>query len=448
LVVIAIIAVFSFVVLLILFVKDRWLPIIILSMPIREISLGKVGPADIRIGDLILLSIIIFWLFNLNKKKRPDQAFIRNKLDIAIILFLIINVISILWAPNLENAIVRSVKLIRNSVLFYLIKEALYLDFRGKIKQLTSSIIFTGLIISLVAIYFILISGGAAGNEGKFLDGLGTSQSKPLAIIRGADIGGGVFLGGIGSWLLLCFFLGMGRIPQLKNLNKLINIGFILIIFGMLLLSTHRSVWSGLAGGLVVYCFYIFRKLRAKQRNVFVLLSAAVALLLIFLNFHSFIYNRLSYSTLREDPSIAVRFRLWETSLDYFKQSPIIGAGTASVKSTSEDNLGSHNLYLQILAELGMVGFAAFAWMLTLWIKYLIRLVKRVSKRKYSGLNIFLASVLASSVGYLICAITAEDFESMEPWILLSITSALYAIVRNRKDEQILNQAVFKGDKV
>jgi len=428
---IVIFSIISIAILFILFVTKQWLPILILSIPIREVSLGEIGPAYIRGGDLILLLILIFWIINLSLRKGVRFRLIRNKLDIAIMLFLMLNALSILWAPDPSMAIVRSLKFIRDGIFYLLIREALFENFERNIKQLTFSLILTGVFVSFTFLYFIA-ERGLSAIQYMLREEIVVSQSCALSVVRGEGLSGGIFLGGVGLWVLLCFFMSIGTIPQIGEgvLIKILVIIIILTFLGVILISAHRGAWLALAGGIITYGFAIFKDLRSKRKIFIFFLIVFVALSIHVLNFTPFLYHRLSYSTLSEDAGIKQRFAMWQTVLNSFKQSPLIGVGTGGIKSVSEYSLTAHSLYLQILGELGIVGFTVFIWLVALWISYLLEMIKKVPESNYLKLKdkVFLASILGGSVAYLIYGIVGQDFESMEPWILLSMSSALFTI--------------------
>lgn len=72
------------------------------------------------------------------------------------------------------------------------------------------------------------------------------------------------------------------------------------------------------------------------------------------------------FATAGEDNSSAERFAMWKEALKMFWKHPIIGNGWGSFKYTASfvgknDNvLNAHNIYIQLLAENGIIGLALF----------------------------------------------------------------------------------------
>jgi O-antigen ligase len=105
--------------------------------------------------------------------------------------------------------------------------------------------------------------------------------------------------------------------------------------------------------------------------------------------------------------SISMRLEYWEKSLKVFTKSPIIGVGLADVKLEMkrlfekensilipENRKGPHNQYLEVLAGMGIIGFAMLIFILT----YMLFLaIKQRNDLLLLFLTIFLFSFLVES---------------------------------------------------
>ncbi len=79
-----------------------------------------------------------------------------------------------------------------------------------------------------------------------------------------------------------------------------------------------------------------------------------------------------------DDQSVATRFELWKLAIREFKKHPILGIGwkqfkgTISVERFSNYSFDTHNVFLQLLCETGVIGFAFYTtWFITMLIKSL-----------------------------------------------------------------------------
>lgn len=149
------------------------------------------------------------------------------------------------------------------------------------------------------------------------------------------------------------------------------------IIFG-----AERSAWLGVIFGVIVVCASVSRKM--------VLASLASLLVLGCLSylFVPIVKDRVdvlfksqekgtaifqgSNSGPFKDPSVIARFHIWEATIDKFKQKPIFGSslirfGVIHAKSAMPDKGyfdHAHSNYLHMLAATGLVGFAAYLYLL------------------------------------------------------------------------------------
>jgi len=100
------------------------------------------------------------------------------------------------------------------------------------------------------------------------------------------------------------------------------------------------------------------------------------------------------------------RTRYWEKAISIIKQSPVIGNGlnTYSVVAAKNPVGGGgypHNCYLQMAAEIGIVGLGAFFWVLFVLFRSSL---KNISKMKDDFLFCVLIGLLAGLFGFLIHA--------------------------------------------
>lgn len=84
----------------------------------------------------------------------------------------------------------------------------------------------------------------------------------------------------------------------------------------------------------------------------------------------------LRFSNLSEDVSVLKRYELWGAAIKAFKEHPIFGNGWASFPNSIGERVGyngyTHNVYLELLCEVGVVGTVIFV------IFFVICLIKTV----------------------------------------------------------------------
>jgi len=409
-----------------------WMALVILTMTIRQLSLWKLGEdaAHGRIGDMVLLLVVGLWFGGRCLMGR--FAMIRNRLDLAVILLLLFFVASIFWADNIQAGGIRSLKLLRNGMLYFVLADYLSTDFPNRYKNIAICVVVTGLFQSLAYLVAIGQNGGLTALSALLQADSVASNDPILAVVR-KDQGGALFLQGVASWLPLGMFLGFSIQRTIRS--PLVSWGNWVLICSMgvlTLLSGTRAAMVALAAGVVV----IFL-LSAKDLTVEKLLAGGLgaAILLVgawVFNLQAFVGSRMSVDTLQYDPSVTARLTFYKFALDRFSESPWVGVGVANI---FPDGLTAvHNAYLQVLAEVGVVGGLIFLWILALWTVYLMSASAFASRWGDRMQKRFAVSILGGSVFFFVYFLVGHDLGSSEPWLLMSMTSALHNSVRIARD--------------
>ncbi|MGC8579282.1 MAG: tetratricopeptide repeat protein [bacterium] len=163
-------------------------------------------------------------------------------------------------------------------------------------------------------------------------------------------------------------------------------------------------------------------------------------------------YDLLTSKIQTGDPSINFRFMAWRSTYDTWKHNPIWGVGIgqlevdihkyqvpqlqAIISKTYQVFSESHNDWLQILAELGIIGFIAFVWIV---LNVAIKLIK-VAKQNIANEDKFLLAlgIGGGIIGVLVAAIFSfplqEPASSMYFWGLIALADVIY---RGFDDEKI-----------
>lgn len=142
-----------------------------------------------------------------------------------------------------------------------------------------------------------------------------------------------------------------------------------------LILTTKRGVLifsiAALMGG------YVLCQRRNKLSRTFKVLGIFIIILTLFLILAPIIPSFAAvldrFSTMGSDGSSAERLLLWNLAISKFKSSPIFGIGFWGFKyaysseiystlTTTSTNayLNAHNVYLQVLCEMGIIGFLVY----------------------------------------------------------------------------------------
>jgi O-antigen ligase len=122
------------------------------------------------------------------------------------------------------------------------------------------------------------------------------------------------------------------------------------------------------------------------------------------------------------ESSAESRVELWENAEKAIISSPIVGSGFATFQLGEHvDNLrDTHNWYVKVLVETGLVGFVIAFFMLQQMLALAYRLFKRATDPLYRGLGLglFLAT----------CSCMVANFFG-DRWTYLEITALLWVLV-------------------
>lgn len=127
------------------------------------------------------------------------------------------------------------------------------------------------------------------------------------------------------------------------------------------------------------------------------------------------------------DNSSATRLSLWNNAMDVFTQNMWLGAGfdTYAYMHLNKRSDGvyyadTHNYFVKVLAETGVVGMCLFLWLLFRMLGESFQLIRHAR-------DPFFASLGLGTIGWIICSIVANAFG--DRWTLLQVNGYMWVIV-------------------
>ena len=173
------------------------------------------------------------------------------------------------------------------------------------------------------------------------------------------------------------------------------------LCFGVgLLLCFSRGVWLSVIAAVGVMLLQLGRGVTHKK---VVFIGGACLVLLVCVNLpgvYGIIVERVSSAV---DPGYAsnrARLLRWGQALGMFLESPLLGQGYGAFamlyeedvalvgRYTAQFQLGAHSEYLQVLAELGVVGFGVWIWLNFVFLRYGFRALGRLADSFYRSVVI------------------------------------------------------------
>ncbi|WP_461202965.1 O-antigen ligase family protein [Enterococcus sp. N342-3-1-2] len=173
------------------------------------------------------------------------------------------------------------------------------------------------------------------------------------------------------------------------------------IALGMIALMTtsKRGHLISLIISLFPILFIFFKEQKSYRKYFIFILFLIISGSIIFYNTEYFQIILEKFDQLNDSGDLTNgRLELWKYTFTLFKEAPIIGAGFGVVRSVF--NMETHNIYLQLLGETGIVGFILFLALFILFLKN--------SLKKYKSKNHAILISLFIQVFFLLYGMTGN----------------------------------------
>jgi O-antigen ligase len=362
-------------------------------------SLGR--GVTLRVDDFVILIIGFSWLAKMAINKQLG-VFIRTPLNKPIGYYIIICLVSTLLGSifadvNLKTGFFFVLKYFEYVFIYFMV--ANHLQDKGQIKKFLWAMLFTCIIVSIIGIFQIPEGGrvsapfeGEAGEPNTF-----------------------------GGYLVFMICITTGLFLTTKSFRDQIIYASLILLFVIPLLYT-QSRSSYLA---MIPAMFAFVWLSEKRRSVFLTL-VFVGLLLPFIApnpakerfAYTFTEERdrgIEISGVKLDTSTSARLDSWKNVAKDWVKHPIFGFGVTGYGFVDAQ-------YFRVLIETGMLGLAAFLFLLASIIRQTYHILKKSTGPFDKGLCM---GFLAGFIGLLVHAIGANTFiivRIMEPfWFILAM---------------------------
>ncbi len=218
------------------------------------------------------------------------------------------------------------------------------------------------------------------------------------------------------TFLVVLFFINLGSFYDLKkNTAKVFSVCLTLLIMINLFFTYSRGAW--LAFFMVCLLLVVFipsRKIKWTFIPMLTFFLCAIIAVPALRERAMFIFQK---------GGDAQRFRFWGIAINMFKTSPIIGCGLGLfmdnfAKYSQSHPQYTHNCYLQLLAETGILGLGAFLWFIG---NVLVTGLKRIRRQ----LDTLVLALLAAFAGFLVHAFFDTQLYSLKLSVLFWLLTAL-----------------------
>lgn len=217
-----------------------------------------------------------------------------------------------------------------------------------------------------------------------------------------------------GGYIILVLPLALAFLFPLKSKRQRIFLAVVFLLGTYCLLRTYsRGALFGFFIGLAAYLYFYNRKSCILLPVVFLLFMAASPKGV----------NRVKNMFIIEKNTVWERTQLWRGALSMIKERPIAGMGINTYSNyfpmykpkDYPDLRYAHNSYLQIWAEIGIIGLLAY---LGLIFSLLITVLKGIRQRLESGLPAYI--LLGAACGYIAFLIQAAFDTNLHSLVLVT----------------------------
>jgi len=356
----------------------------------------------------VLLALLCFFSAIIKKKEDAGE---KSNFPKAFLLFFILFVfwifLSYFWSQDQKSTFsiigyyIRQNILIVFCLMFFIKKE-------WQISSLMKAYIIGGL-VSIAGIFIAFFSGMTYKNI--FANRYSAIGFDPN------DLG-----------LILCFGIPMAWRIVTENKKKVLNILYFLYIplciAAVFLTGSRGAIVSALIAILIIPLINFKQSFWLKLLLVLTL-AATIYSLIYFLP--SELFERFcGIPKELESGSLAQRAYIWQAGLNVFREHSLFGVGAGAFSSEVNKFFGgmvvTHNTFLSVLTEEGIVGFIFF-------ISMLISLIIRVRALPASQKNIWLAIIFVWIVG--VSFLTWDYYR--ETWFLFALAVAQISSSRGSK---------------
>ncbi|MGW8185467.1 MAG: O-antigen ligase family protein [Candidatus Moraniibacteriota bacterium] len=348
-----------------------WQTILIL----RELTIANEKFQYGTIGIYFFEIILFIWiLLNLSILKSCHN----KKILYSVLVFIIYILLSIFWSPDKLISLYFLIPLLLGGLSFLILQKKM-LSF----KKFTFVFVFSIFLQGILGVYQFL---NQIIYSNKWL-----GISEHLAWQGGSSVietSAGRFLrayGGmphpniLGGFLAIAILLGVGAYLKATEKEKywkyFLLICIVLNFFSLLVTFSRSALFSLFLGLFLFLVYYLYNKRLHLIKNLLFIISIFFLISALFFSlFSELLINRLDVTSRLEKKSINERLLFIKEAQEIITQKPILGTGVGNYTPFLLKNNHTpkevwqfqpvHNIYLLIFAELGIIGFSLFLFII------------------------------------------------------------------------------------
>ena len=380
---------------------------------------------------MVLAGLCLLCLLSLGIKIASDKSFKlnTNSLNIFVVFFMISAFFGCINSFNFMSS--AKIFLIYFSfIMFYFVIVNSITSYK-KWKALVACFLCAGALVALYGVYqnFAGVSSTASWVDEEMFSSI---KTRVYSTFGNPNV--------LGEFLVIMIPTSLALIWGNKKLgHKMVYTLIMFLMCACMVFTWSRGAWLGVF--LAVVSFFLIM-----DKKWFLAAILGVFMIPFLLGSNSAIAGRLLSIGNTEDTSTAYRVSIWMASVKLIKEFWLSGIGLGSDSFTmiypkfalagANYALHSHNLFLQICVEMGVIGIVSFLALMVSYFRHAYNLIIYKTRKRF----ISIASIAMASgvLGYMFQGLTDNVWYNYRMmfifWVIVAITSAGYNIVRNKED--------------
>ncbi len=234
------------------------------------------------------------------------------------------------------------------------------------------------------------------------------------------------------TYMALFAVLMMGKEKLNKRQMRLAIACFAISFIAVILTSKRAHLLFGLIAILCVYYFSNPKKMKSRT-FILALLGGISIPVILFLSTKIPLLNETisRFQDMDDDSHLTNRFSLWEHALQMFKNKPLFGNGWMSFRydysiyfyngqGTQGEYINAHNVYIQLLAEVGIVGFLIYMGIIIYLFYNVFYMIRKCQKNKDARLLLPLYFSAAFMIFYVLYSFTGNClYDNVQPYFFV-----------------------------
>lgn len=351
------------------------------------------------IFELLIIIGLLFWAFKTIDQQQVELR--ANPLNLLVLSFILICILSLLWTDNIYTSI-RELPLFLAGPLLYFITIN-NISEEGQVARIINSLLIIGALFGIYGIFQYIVDFPIWSTA--------TGRRKVMGLFGNVNY--------FAEYLIIPLSIAVSLfLTSRKGIKKILFFIAILTMGTTLVLTFTRGSYLGLAASLlfiavlfIVYGNSVKQSLLINKKKILIAFLAVITVIIfVFLTPNPLnrpgtavykIKDRVSITRLTKDPSLKRRIATWKFTILMIKDRPWLGSGIGTYKyntlryqaqffSEGENRTlyphgfadKAHNEYLQLWAELGLVGLVIFFWLIYTYFRFGLRTLRDITDNK------------------------------------------------------------------